>query len=157
MMNSERNSGEWEANFRFVLYSMLTSLIIDGLILAVVLFLLNVFNVDRIFVYVSLSVFLIGYVLELVFSRNYFKYAYIKEVSKLKVFEFNRGRFYKRKTYIPFDKIYGISEKTNIFQALFKIYDLEIQTAAKQYVFHGMTKPDLEMIINNYYLSENKP
>ncbi|MBM7616905.1 putative membrane protein YdbT with pleckstrin-like domain [Weissella uvarum] len=154
MANFDTNNQKWKPSYRVVYYLNLITLLIDGSILGVLIAILNVFNINGWFQMMVLIFFVAGYIFEAFLNQNYYQTAQIKELAKKQSFELTRGRFISKKTYIPFDKIYGVSEKTNIIQNLFHIYDLEIQTAAKQYVFHGLIREDLERIINNYYLLE---
>ncbi|WP_240145358.1 PH domain-containing protein, partial [Ligilactobacillus murinus] len=68
----------------------------------------------------------------------YWKYARLSFSSTAVIV--TKGRFFYSKTTIPLEKIYIVSESTNVYLQLFKLKRLNFQTIAQAASFAGVTE-----------------
>lgn len=103
---------------RFLVYSFLSSLILNSLLFVVVLYLIGFFKLSFGYELLS-SLFIIGFIIEMIINYNYTTYAKLTIDGSNVILE--KGYFYKRKTIIPVSKLYLVSEDTNIFMSIIGI------------------------------------
>ncbi|WOY89430.1 PH domain-containing protein [Ligilactobacillus murinus] len=122
---------------QYLYYRFSLAFITYTLLLLLGYFLLQYFDHGN---YFRLTLFFgsIVFVLDCLRSFFYWKYARLSFSSTAVIV--TKGRFFYSKTTIPLEKIYIVSESTNVYLQLFKLKRLNFQTIAQAASFAGITE-----------------
>ncbi|RRG17471.1 hypothetical protein D3P96_07490 [Weissella viridescens] len=140
----------WQSTRKYWFYAMGAMLSIDGCILAGLLWGRRVLALRSSWDGWLLGAFMVGLLFEYLHQRNYYVTACLRMDHEQQHFILEQGRVFKRKTWIPYARVYGITQQTHVIKQYLHISDVEIQTAARCFALQGVPEHEVHRLIAQF-------
>lgn len=131
---------EWQSTRKYWFYTMGAILSVDGCLLAGLLLGRHLLQLNANWDKWIWGIFFVGLFFEYLHQRNYYMTARLHMDHERQHFKLERGRVVKCKTWIPYARVYGITQQTHMIKQYLHICDVEIQTAARCFALHGISE-----------------